>query len=107
MAKIVATIPDGQFCADNGHVGCPYEHHQDGLHWCSLCLDQLNPLEEYRVNGERVRLRRKTKNCLAVMTEDRGHGINVDSECFCHKDLQRCPDCPSKMCSDCPGGKEG
>ncbi len=80
MAKITVTTPDGRFCEDKGHLGCLYEHHQNGLHWCALCLEQLNPLEEYRVNGERVRLRRKTKSCLAVMTDDGGQGIEEDGD---------------------------
>ncbi len=80
MAKITATIPDGRFCEDKAHLGCLYEYHKDGVHWCSLHLDHLNPLEEYRVNGERVRLRRKTKSCLAAMTDDGGQGIEVDKD---------------------------
>ena len=80
MAKVAVQIPDGQFCADKNHLGCLYEIHGRGVHWCALCRVHLNPLEEFRVNGERIRLRRKARECVARILDDGGKGIEVDDE---------------------------
>lgn len=78
MAKITITIPDGEFCSDKHYLGCLYEEHENGLHMCRLFNEFLQPLEEFKVNGERRRAFRKCKICFNSMEDDSGNGIIPD-----------------------------
>ncbi len=36
MAIAEVFIPDGEFCGDHNTLGCRFESHMEGFHWCSL-----------------------------------------------------------------------
>lgn len=81
MATISVEIPDGEFCSDKGHLDCKFASHNDGVHWCNLHHRFLDKLEEFIVDGETRRLRRKCKACLNALNGDVGPlAIIVDTE---------------------------
>lgn len=81
MAVIHVEVPDGEFCSDKGHLDCKFASHQNGVHYCHLHGQFLDKLEEFIVDGEKRRLRRKCKSCLNTLNEDMGSlAIKVDME---------------------------
>ena len=78
MAKAEVFIPDGEFCSDNTRLGCLYEHHEAGLHWCSLYSESIGKLQDIYVKGEHQRAFRKCSKCKSQMFEDTGNGLIVD-----------------------------
>lgn len=86
MAKLEVFIPDGEFCSDNAHLGCIYEHHDQGMHRCLLYLKPLGKLETFHSSGEVDRAFRKCKECKCNMTADEGNGIVVDEDVISQKE---------------------
>lgn len=81
MATINVEIPDGEFCSDKGHLDCKFASHQNGIHYCHLHGEFLDKLEEFIVDGETRRLRRKCKTCLNALNGHVGPlAIIVDME---------------------------
>ena len=78
MAMTEVFIPDGKFCGDEGHLGCQFEDHMDGFHWCRLYKDSIGKLQDIYVKGEHRRLFRKCQQCLEQMFNDEGKGLEED-----------------------------
>lgn len=78
MAIAKVFIPDGKFCADEGHLGCQFEKHMEGFHWCGLYHESLGKIQDIYVNGEHQRAFRKCQKCLEQMLNDEGKGIEED-----------------------------
>ena len=78
MAKQTVFVPDGEFCSDEKRLGCLYEEHNNGLHFCRLFLEPIGKLETFCVGGERQRAFRKCEKCRNAMVMDGGAGINPD-----------------------------
>ena len=79
MATAIVSIPDGLFCSDELLLGCKFESHMEGFHWCSLYNDSIGKLEDIIVNGERRRAFRKCSACLKNMLSDKGNGLIEDT----------------------------
>lgn len=81
MAKIVvSTIPDGDYCSDKHWLDCPFARHEAGLHRCELTGRMLLDIQIIKVNGERIRVRRKLEGCRTNITDDTGNGFVPDKE---------------------------
>ena len=80
MAIAEIFIPDGEFCSDKGHLGCLFEDHEAGLHWCKLYHESIGKLQNIYVNGEHQRAFRKCNRCKQNMINDRGNGLVEDDE---------------------------
>lgn len=78
MAIAEVFIPDGKFCGDQEHLGCIFETHMEGFHWCSLYRESIGKLQDIYVNGEHQRAFRKCDKCRKQMTNDSGKGIEED-----------------------------
>ena len=80
MAITEVFIPDGEFCGDQHNLGCRFESHMEGFHWCSLYRESIGKLEDIYVNGEHQRAFRKCDKCKKHMTNDKGNGLVEDDE---------------------------
>ena len=80
MAIAEVFIPDGEFCGDHNTLGCRFERHMEGFHYCSLYNESIGKLEDIYINGERHRAFRKCDKCKVNMTNDKGHGLVEDDE---------------------------
>ena len=78
MAIAEVFIPDGKFCGDEEHLGCQFEDHEAGLHWCKLYRESIGKLQDIYVKGEHKRAFRKCQKCLEQMFDDEGKGIEED-----------------------------
>ena len=78
MATTEVIIPDGEFCADKNWLGCRFEKHMEGFHYCSLYNVSIGNLEDIYVNGERQRAFRKCDKCKKNMSNDKGNGLVED-----------------------------
>ena len=78
MAITKVFIPDGKFCGDEEHLGCQFEDHEAGLHWCSLYHESIGKLQDIYVKGEHQRAFRKCPKCLEHMINDEGKGLEED-----------------------------
>lgn len=78
MAIAKVFIPDGKFCSDEGHLGCHFEQHMEGFHWCNLYRESIGKLQDIYVNGEHQRAFRKCQKCLEQMFDDGGKGLEED-----------------------------
>jgi hypothetical protein len=76
IAKIF--IPDGKFCGDQEHLGCKFETHMEGFHWCSLYNESIGKIQDIYVNGEHYREFLKCDKCLERMLNDGGKGLEED-----------------------------
>jgi hypothetical protein len=80
MATTEVFIPDGEFCGDRNTLGCKFETHMTGFHYCSLYNESIGKLEDIYVNGEHQRAFRKCDKCKTNMTNDKGNGLVEDDE---------------------------
>lgn len=80
MAFVKIFIPDGEFCRDHNTLGCRFERHMEGFHYCSLHNMSIGKLEDIYVNGEHLRAFRKCDMCKASITDDKGNGLVEDDE---------------------------
>ena len=78
MAITEVFIPDGAFCGDQNNLGCRFESHMEGFHWCSLYKESIGKLEDIYVNGEHQRAFRKCDKCKENMANDKGNGLAED-----------------------------
>lgn len=78
MAITKVFIPDGKFCSDEEHLGCQFEEHEVGLHWCKLYHESIGKLQDIYINGEHQRAFRKCDKCLEQMLNDSGKGLEED-----------------------------
>ena len=78
MAITKVFIPDGKFCSDERTLGCKFESHMEGFHWCSLYNESIGKLQDIYVNGEHQRAFRKCKKCYEQMLNDEGKGLEED-----------------------------
>ena len=78
MAIVEIFIPDGEFCSDNTTLGCLFEEHEFGTHWCGLYHKPIGKLQDIYVNGEHKRAFRKCDSCRKKMIRDGGNGMVED-----------------------------
>lgn len=78
MPVINITIPDGEFCSDNHHLGCIYEHHEYGLHYCTMFKESIGSLQTFKSDGNIKRAFKKCNMCLNTLKDDTGNGLIVD-----------------------------
>lgn len=77
MAKQTVFIPDGDLCCDCGHLGCMFERFEKGFWHCAIFHAPLSQLNDYYLDGQWFRARKKISACLKAKTNDGGKGYLI------------------------------